>query len=356
MLSAGHCHLTLGSGSMALPEIISAITSLLQPMSQSASKRLFERKSRHNDAADLLVGSLVRKLTSVIDEADVDDLVHQLSKRDKHISLRKYLNFENSMQLVIDLVKEKENFIKRPIDEDWFFQWFSSVENISDERIQQIWARAFANKIDSSKNSVSCRALDTLRLMQYQDVLNFARLNDVINHLGYVLCNGNNVVNAVFGGRDVLDDLIDLNLAIRSQNMFSSVPVPPFLSIGWELRKGFMQPDPFTIVTMSARAKELAQTLPKEIDAHIDHESAIDFSDDLFRAKYINLLASNFGKEHSVFLSIFPDRIFNQTNVNTERMRRKIRSHYWSHDEEKWIREIKDVPLEENLLKALEGN
>lgn len=81
-------------------------------------------------------------------------------------------------EIVLKTYKILENVIyvsKDPVSPDWICRFFSSVENIGDKELQDVWARILAGEIQNP-NSYSYRALEVLKNMTRQEVEQFHKL------------------------------------------------------------------------------------------------------------------------------------------------------------------------------------
>lgn len=177
------------------PNVLKPMVDIVAPFANEGAKRLF----RSEEAGPAkLTDALLEKLVKVISDSDMKTIAEHLERRSRYIGLRKLFNFEGCMRLALDLAREIPEEKQQPADEDWFALWFSAVENVSEETMQTLWARAFAQKVNSDGPDVSLRAIDSLRLMQRKDVVSFSRFCQVYQQLGYIFINSNMVMKDLF--------------------------------------------------------------------------------------------------------------------------------------------------------------
>lgn len=159
-----------------------AVTKLLKCIAS-----LIGKKNEHKYIEDL-VKAKTYEITKVSD-AMIKSPLPTIYERDGiKIDSREYIEFisrtnqrflyqELRQQHIIDEIVLKtykilENIIyvsKDPVSPDWICRFFSSVENIGDKELQDVWARILAGEIQNP-NSYSYRALEVLKNMTRQEV------------------------------------------------------------------------------------------------------------------------------------------------------------------------------------------
>ena len=92
--------------------------------------------------------------------------------------IRKDFNVDKAVSMAVDqLDNDREgakNPSEEPIAEDWFTRWTSTVEDISDENIQRIWASILAGEV-KSPGSFSLRSLDIVRNLSRTEAETFTK-------------------------------------------------------------------------------------------------------------------------------------------------------------------------------------
>ncbi|MDQ3713737.1 MAG: DUF2806 domain-containing protein [Acidobacteriota bacterium] len=106
-----------------------------------------------------------------------------LQQRYKHRSeyqqARKQLNIENVTANAVEELRSDpnvENYTNNePVDADWISRFFQTVENVSDEQMQQLWGRILAGEVKKPK-SFSFRTLETLRNLSKAEAKSFSKI------------------------------------------------------------------------------------------------------------------------------------------------------------------------------------
>ncbi len=83
-------------------------------------------------------------------------------------------NIENITQKAAGNLESEANVSEEPVDEDWTNRFFNYAENISNEEMQEIWARILAGEIKQPK-SYSLRTLDVLRNLSTDEAAIFMK-------------------------------------------------------------------------------------------------------------------------------------------------------------------------------------
>ena len=73
--------------------------------------------------------------------------------------------------------KKKEYNSNTVYDFDWFINYYENVGNVSDEIMQDIWARILAQEVDEP-NSISIKTLNILKSIGKKEALLFQKLSD----------------------------------------------------------------------------------------------------------------------------------------------------------------------------------
>lgn len=94
--------------------------------------------------------------------ADFEQFVKRTQSRMAFQELKKQENIESVADKAYDLLEGEEPVTAEPVEEDWMLRFFNCVEDISNEKMQEIWAHILAGEI-KKPNSFSLRTLDTLR-------------------------------------------------------------------------------------------------------------------------------------------------------------------------------------------------
>lgn len=117
-------------------------------------------------------------------------LQQRYENRFEHQQARKQLNVENvTSNAVEELLGDPEietNTNQESVDPDWISIFFQTVENISDEQMQQLWGRILAGEVKRPR-SFSLRTLEVLKNLSKTEAEIFIKFGNVIlsNRLNY---------------------------------------------------------------------------------------------------------------------------------------------------------------------------
>ncbi|MFR4478344.1 MAG: DUF2806 domain-containing protein [Fusobacterium sp.] len=104
-----------------------------------------------------------------INSENFQELAQRASSRMAFQELTKQQNIDNIVYNAREELKNIKNVSEEPVDKDWVFRFFNSVENISNEDLQKIWGRILAGEI-KTPNSYSYRALEVLKNMTPKEI------------------------------------------------------------------------------------------------------------------------------------------------------------------------------------------
>ncbi|MEO1130291.1 MAG: DUF2806 domain-containing protein [Planctomycetota bacterium] len=334
------------------PATIKAVTDLMSPTLTHAAKSAVERRAEKAAISDSLVGSLVDKFATVLSDADASDLARRMTERESAVKLRKQLNVEECLRLAVEIAMDGEPQERREVDQDWFFEWFACIENVSDELVQAVWARVLANNLDASKRAVSLRALDTLRLMDRADADNLARFARLASRVGVLFINDWSAVDRTVG-RSELDVLLDLGVVVKEEYQLGRIGLPNAFTLVWERADGRVALDPFYAYRLSARGTELAQSLPEAFKAETRGD-LIDFESPSGHAEYARVVASGFDDGCRVSLQFNLARYLNPEDPVSQRSRDVVTTHTWDAVEQCWRRSDNTADLPPEALASVE--
>jgi uncharacterized repeat protein (TIGR03899 family) len=98
-------------------------------------------------------------------------------------------NIENITQKAAENLESEPSVSEEPVDEDWTTRFFNYAEDISNEEMQEIWARILAGEIKQPK-SYSLRTLDILRNLSTDEAaifMKFAKLAVTSSRTTFIL-------------------------------------------------------------------------------------------------------------------------------------------------------------------------
>lgn len=328
------------------PSLLKPIIDVVKPNVTELTKAAVKRRG---ETKDLVISALHEKFAAMIQDADPDAIAQRMIKRQEYMNLRKQLNYENVIELALELASETPSDCQRSLEEDWFAQWFSAVEEVSDTEMQKLWARAFAHQQDKSKRQVSLRALDSLRLMERNDVCGFHRAVELFSFFGYIFGASQEIIDGMMS-REALNALLDLGLISHEETMVRSVAMPGGYLLRLNADPGTYAPDPIHVFKLSPRGLELASTLPDDIEMPSRVKFALDTTNRLCVAKYINMIARGLGDIFSITLCVYEP-----TQERPPKGGQK-RTHAWDKADQKWVRkESLDFDYDQEVLDALES-
>ncbi|WP_422881732.1 DUF2806 domain-containing protein [Pantoea agglomerans] len=99
--------------------------------------------------------------TLILSEVPSADRIN--SKAD-FVARKKQRNTENVTSYAARELNELNSVSEVPLDEDWITTFFSNIENVSSESMQQLWGRILAGEI-KSPGAYSLRTLDFMRTL-----------------------------------------------------------------------------------------------------------------------------------------------------------------------------------------------
>ncbi len=112
---------------------------------------------------------------------DYKELAQRACNRLCYQELKKQENIENIIHYAYDALKQEDSVSDQSVDEDWTIRFFNSVEDISNEKMQEIWGKILAGEI-RKPNSFSLRTLDTIKNLSQKEAELFQKIAN------YILC------------------------------------------------------------------------------------------------------------------------------------------------------------------------
>ncbi len=123
-------------------------------------------------------GRAAEKFVETI-RAKVRDIEARTIARLRKLEVRRQENIESILRKAVDELPPPEQISERPVNEDWTSRFFQECQDISDEQMQQIWARILANEV-ARPGSFSPRTLSVVRDLTKSDANWFATLCEFI--------------------------------------------------------------------------------------------------------------------------------------------------------------------------------
>ena len=134
---------------------------------------------RNNSDVPIVYGS-----TGVsIDTSDFEQIVKRASVWLTHQEITKQQNIEAVVDNAYEELENVENVSSKPVNPDWMFRFFNSVENISDKDMQTIWGHILAGEI-KQPDTYSFRTLEKLKNMTQKEAKDFQMVSSLALQTG----------------------------------------------------------------------------------------------------------------------------------------------------------------------------
>lgn len=173
---------TLGKFVSPVEKVIESITGAIgkayepRHMRKMADAEAYRLKTigeamRENCDIPIVVNSEGTSLST----ADFDEFVNRTKSRMAFQELKKQENIEAVADKAVSLLEGEEAVTAEPVEQDWMLRFFNSVEDVSNEQMQEIWAKILAGEV-KRPGTYSLRTLAALHNMTQQEALAFQRL------------------------------------------------------------------------------------------------------------------------------------------------------------------------------------
>lgn len=202
-----------------------------------------------------------------LSSSDYDDFVKRTQGRLAFQELRKQENIETVAGKALNYLEGKPKVDNEPIDVDWLVRFFSSVESIGNEEMQELWAKLLAGEIQHS-GSFSLRTMDKLSSLSQREAMIFQEIlchcvcgefNSYVMHkeynpdkyshgsiilmgeCGLVNSDSNLIVNvditSAFSAPILWSDKNVITARVKEGKKIIKVPVYPLTQVGKELSR-----------------------------------------------------------------------------------------------------------------------
>lgn len=131
-------------------------------------------------------------------ETKIRDIEIRSNERVRYREIRRQKNIEAITARAIDSLPD--NVSKDLVDQDWIFQFFDNCQDISDEKMQSLWAKILAGEV-SNPGSYSLRTVNTVKLLQQEDANLFTRF------CTFLWRYRNRFAPIVYKTKDILSDI-----------------------------------------------------------------------------------------------------------------------------------------------------
>jgi hypothetical protein len=127
------------------------------------------------------------------------DLVNAAQVRFIEREVRRQINIESTIQKAALSFDDEEKVTDEEISQEWIDRYFDSIQDISNEDLQELWAKVLAGEIKKS-SSFSLRTLDILKNMTTDEAEIFAKVAKISIDMGTacILINDLNLLSQYY--------------------------------------------------------------------------------------------------------------------------------------------------------------
>ncbi|MGM9551883.1 MAG: DUF2806 domain-containing protein [Clostridia bacterium] len=111
----------------------------------------------------------------VIDTSNYEEIAKRASCRLAFQEITKQQNIESIADKAYEELENSDSVSNVPVSQDWMSRFFNSVEDISDDKMQEVWAHILASEI-KTPNTYSYRTIDKLKNMTRNEAELFQRV------------------------------------------------------------------------------------------------------------------------------------------------------------------------------------
>ena len=142
-----------------------------------------------------------------MDTSDFDEFKKRTQSRLAYQELTKQKNIEAVTDFAYEQLVGQPEVPDEPVDADWMNRFFNSVAEVSNEQMQQIWAKLLAGEI-KQPHTFSLRTLDTLKNITAYEAELFKKICQLV-----LMCPGNR--DKSIEDYFILSDYFDDNCSIE---------------------------------------------------------------------------------------------------------------------------------------------
>lgn len=106
---------------------------------------------------------------------EINQLVLRTQNRITFQEINKQMNIEAVADLAYDLLETETECSADSVSQDWIIRFINSVEDVSDDDMQLLWAKVLAGEIKQPK-TFSLRTIEVLRNLSKEEALLFQRI------------------------------------------------------------------------------------------------------------------------------------------------------------------------------------
>lgn len=125
-----------------------------------------------------------------IDNVDFEKLAKRTGERLKYQEIKKQQNIEAVVDKSYEILKDEKEVSNKPVDQDWMTRFINSIEDVSNEEMQKIWANILAGEVKKPE-SFSLRTLEAIKNLTQDDAVLFEKISNyfILTSVGAVLPN-----------------------------------------------------------------------------------------------------------------------------------------------------------------------
>jgi uncharacterized repeat protein (TIGR03899 family) len=136
-------------------------------------------------------------------ENDFQLIKNEILERKYYQELKKEGNINNTLNFTMKELESENEVSDEKVDEDWINRFFNTIENISNEQLQQLWAKILAGEI-KQPNSYSLRTLDLLKNLSFKEA-------ELFSKIGQLAINSNNKMYFIIADDSMLLDKFNIS-------------------------------------------------------------------------------------------------------------------------------------------------
>lgn len=219
-----------------------------------------------------------------IDTTDVKAMITRAENLDKLDKLRKQNNFEQVLERAEDLLEYDDDVNDEPVDPDFFFMFRDYSGEVSNEEMQNWWAKIIAGEV-KKPNSFSRRTLETLRNLSSEEAKLFQKICKIapmlnnektLLHDEKLLKLGNLTLNQIYEMQHT--QLIDIYTIILKTSLNLEEPTGFVIEDNYVINPIGTEPLNIPQITFTQQGKELSRLIaePVELDTIIEFVITLD--------------------------------------------------------------------------------
>lgn len=162
-----------------------------------------------------------------IDITNSEELFKRAGERLVYQEMLKQQNIDSVISTAYVELENTDEVSKEPVDKDWIIRFMNSIEDISNEHMQEIWGKLLAGEI-KQPNTFNLRTLEKLKNLTQHEALLFKKVSEIAVLAGnnpYIFRDDN-----ILNNRGLkLNDLLNLEECglLSAQHLSYTIDVNP---------------------------------------------------------------------------------------------------------------------------------